>query len=539
MTPFQRLGLKPGSDEREIKRAYARELKRCRPDDDPVAFQALQEAYRECLQQAAQLRLAQADDEADDTDAGHYRIALDEDGLAAILTAADDAEGARADAPERPDNAGREPDIAGPLSGSSAQPCRAGSGNAFAPLSARHFDIDGFLSELLQRARTSAPLQLERWLQDVEPLYSLELKHALREPLARALAGLEPPLAPDALRTVFAFFALDQVGVRETHLLEYTRHAQVRADAALEFERTLARYQPPQGTSIDLALLREVHGPRSWWRRLGIALVPGLPGRAAGLATALLRIDPERASRQLDRESVELWRSAADPTRIALPRLAVVVLRMLLYPLPLLGPISADRASGSPEGLLTISLTLAALWMAGATIRMLWLRWLIAQQRGEILQIWRDAPLQLFAGLAFTTLILLPLTSGFSSLLAIGTGGLWLMGRGRERMGRTLASMGAGLLLALCLPPLLGAAFALPEPAPPQVWLAGASAYSEDRSGWLPLYLLLAAATPVLQDLWLAVRQRIDLVRARERAPRPWTLVAAAVLALGARIALP
>ncbi len=44
------LGLDAGADERAIKRAYAQRLRAARPDGDPVAFQALHEAYQEALQ---------------------------------------------------------------------------------------------------------------------------------------------------------------------------------------------------------------------------------------------------------------------------------------------------------------------------------------------------------------------------------------------------------------------------------------------------------------------------------------------------------
>lgn len=44
------LGLAAGSDERSIKRQYARQLKTTRPDEDPVAFQRLREAYEQALQ---------------------------------------------------------------------------------------------------------------------------------------------------------------------------------------------------------------------------------------------------------------------------------------------------------------------------------------------------------------------------------------------------------------------------------------------------------------------------------------------------------
>ena len=44
-TIWETLGIEPTTDEREIRRAYAKELKRQRPDNDPEGFQVLREAF--------------------------------------------------------------------------------------------------------------------------------------------------------------------------------------------------------------------------------------------------------------------------------------------------------------------------------------------------------------------------------------------------------------------------------------------------------------------------------------------------------------
>ena len=59
---WEKLGIAQTSDERSIKRAYAKLLKQNRPDEDPVAFQQLREAYERALKLAVYLAEQEQED---------------------------------------------------------------------------------------------------------------------------------------------------------------------------------------------------------------------------------------------------------------------------------------------------------------------------------------------------------------------------------------------------------------------------------------------------------------------------------------------
>jgi len=62
--PWTTLGLDPaGATERDVKRAYAKRLKTCRPDQDPEGFRKLHDAYQAALNEL-QWRGSEDDDEA-------------------------------------------------------------------------------------------------------------------------------------------------------------------------------------------------------------------------------------------------------------------------------------------------------------------------------------------------------------------------------------------------------------------------------------------------------------------------------------------
>ena len=66
MDCWQILGIEPTNDERAIKRAYAKQLKTTRPDDDAAAYQRLREAFDYALAVAPHICIdADGDEDGD------------------------------------------------------------------------------------------------------------------------------------------------------------------------------------------------------------------------------------------------------------------------------------------------------------------------------------------------------------------------------------------------------------------------------------------------------------------------------------------
>ncbi len=314
MTPFGQLGLPADADERAIKRAYARLLRQCRPDEDAAAFQRLNDAYQHCLMLARRRALAVADV---DGDAG-----IDTED--APLPARDDDAALPARAPQ---SRTEEADGA---------PHGFGDGDPHVPDAAhipetRSYDAGPFLRELWERLQDDDAAALRDWLWQQEDLYSLSLRDALRPHVVEMLVEGEPPPMPEPLEVVLEFFGLDAL-LGDRWLAEQVRTASERSEAAQAFvERTLSALKSKSGKPVDRLLLRELMEPMRPARRWLLMLCPTLPGRLRATLLDLQQAHPAMTRRHLDGGSLAFWLQATDRARFARPRWALLVSRWLLY----------------------------------------------------------------------------------------------------------------------------------------------------------------------------------------------------------------
>lgn len=191
MSPFETLGVDDAADIPQLKRAYAKLLRMHRPDEDPVGFQRLHEAYEACLEQ---MRWRALDDDAE----------LDDGNVDAAPDALHD---------------GRDThDIA---------PARLQADTV--AMQDEDFSLEAFFDEFLPVARDGWT-DVDAWLRAHPALYSIADRALVADALVWRLLD-EPPLPPRALAAVLRHFELDQISPR------YQFHEQaihsLRQDAAV------------------------------------------------------------------------------------------------------------------------------------------------------------------------------------------------------------------------------------------------------------------------------------------------------------------
>jgi len=313
MSPFQLLEVAPGADEREIKRAYAHLLKRTRPDEDAAAFQRLQEAYARCLD-IARARIA-------------ANVADDDVATRAPAPAPDDAD-ARWRAPPRTGSASLQAPVA---AGEALDEAMADDAGASDPGHGeeRCFDVGAFVAALHELLDQPDARRMRDWLYAQEPLYLLQLKHALRPVVVQAIEQAPRIQERQVVATLLAFFGLDQMdreglAERVQAVLEF-RHKSGRLDHVVKNVHSRDQSWLNRRIAVELA------GPEHFFRRLFLLLVPMVPTRIRNLLAQLRAIDPALRHPKLDPGQIAFWTQASDPIALSRPRLAMIALRVVVW----------------------------------------------------------------------------------------------------------------------------------------------------------------------------------------------------------------
>ncbi|RXR07146.1 J domain-containing protein [Pseudoxanthomonas composti] len=337
---YRLLNIGRNADRSEIKRSYARVLKTTRPDDDPLAFQRLQEAYAFCLAQ-----LGRETDPRDHPAADSH----------VPLTAGRSAEQSGARLPEEPLATTHE------LSWTALQ---------LAPRAA--LDVPGFQEELRQRMDGGKVSHLSRWLYEHEALYSIDLKMALRPAVAEVIArSPRAPTEDHCLPHVMAFFGLDKVD--HDGLSEQLQHILADKQRQHAFDRALSRLRSSNKTWRERQIGLELTGPDSPQHRLLVTLVPGLPAQIGAAIHQLAQVAPNLQHPDLNLGNIAFWRQVLDANRLTRPRVVCVLLRTTVWPALFFGVVAAmaapeDRRNVLLGGSICIA-GAAAAWLAYALLR--------------------------------------------------------------------------------------------------------------------------------------------------------------------------
>lgn len=398
MGPYQVLQVAPDADEREVKRAYAKLLKKTRPDENAAAFQRLREAYEYCLARArysmaapAPLMLAEIDDP------GAAPPGDPEDGM----DGADAEGGTGAGHP----TATRRVHAVPPPQGHPQE--------TVAPMSLpeRPFDAGAFVSDLHSLLAVPDPRRMRQWLYAQEALYSLELKHVLRPVVVRALHDA-PIIADDHVAAaLIEFFGLDSLD-RDGTSAQAQAVLEARKRASL-LDRAVRRVQDPGRPWIERLIGRDLRSTVNPLRRFCLLLVPTVPSRVGGLLAHLRGIDPRLRHPWLDAGSIAFWDHALDMRALRRPRVVGALMRAIVWPAVFFAVLMLLARQEDRMLLLRAyggwAVSLAGLWLAYALIRMGWgrtIRW--ANQR------WR------LPDGAFSSLLAVTLGAALSWVPAVG-----------------------------------------------------------------------------------------------------------------------
>lgn len=391
------LELDEDADERSIKRAYAKRLRVTRPDDDPVAFQQLHEAYQAALawaQQRAQWQdEEEEEDAADDTtrafmptqEAHAVHPAAWVQDAAGQVAAALDHQGAEDERLHGHDPVHTVAGLTTPLAAVEvdratlpvtvacdavrAEPALRSVEQMVAAVLARLADTAGAQGD------EAAATALEAWLQAQPELWSLRDKPRIGALLLDSLREHPLPLHRSAFERLAASFGWDDVtsGIDAIDLQRIAHRGEQAWLLSAAGQKSLGWHMSRldgsiAGSSIPTVVDR-LGRPRSRWRNV-LAALPWSRPNATVLALVALGYWPERELPPgLSAPQVAFWSrfgDPKDPLRFRVGSLRAWLVGLLCGVFCLMGVVNSWPLSPTEGGM--PGSTVAALTLAIGTL---------------------------------------------------------------------------------------------------------------------------------------------------------------------------
>lgn len=305
------LGLDAGADERAIKRAYAQRLRTARPDEDPVAFQALHEAYQEALQWA------------------RNRAQWQEEGSAEALSIppADNSPPVSPAPYDSPSPMDHMPVLHHPCTLDIDMP-----DDVVEP----SLNLPRFARLLINTAGDADPASFEHWLAGRPELWPLADRPRIGDVVLQQLLHQGGPLCESNFDLLGRYFCWDEIRADIDPYRVRARRSQLHRHWLLQprnhaaLTTALDRPQDRVSTHEARARVERLTRPWHWLQSLLSACVPGRAGtmrrtmQHLGVHTVRDTLAP------LDADQVAFWMAISQPRRFNLLKLQVAIVRCLL-----------------------------------------------------------------------------------------------------------------------------------------------------------------------------------------------------------------
>lgn len=330
------LGLDASADERAIKRAYAQKLRTARPDEDPMAFQALHEAYQEALRWVRNRAQWQ-----------------EESGAEALSTPPPDIGPPGPPAPY---------DSHSPMDHMPVphHPCTLDT-DMPDDVVEQPLDLPRFARLLINTAADADPASFEHWLDHRPELWSLADRPRIGDVVLQQLLHQGLPLCESNFDLLGRYFCWDEIRADidpyrvRARRSQLHRHWQLQPRNHAALTAALDRPQDRVSTHEARARMERLTRPWHWLQSLLSACVPGRAGtlrrtmQHLGVHTVRDTLAP------LDADQVAFWMAISQPRRFNLLKLQVALVRCLLGALIVLAVLAALALLGDAARPLAIS----------------------------------------------------------------------------------------------------------------------------------------------------------------------------------------